>query len=323
MRRSFASLSLALIALAGCHTTPKPKPSVPAELAWAYPAAPVGPFPDPGPPPYRVPGSNLSLTRAEIANSDLMRDWYPDSHPKPPPVVASGVRGAIACGACHLANGTGFIGAADIAGLPQAYIIEQIRAFRSGARGSAQPDRPDTVEMIKVARKIDDAHAADAAAYYSGLPRYARYRVIETDMVPGTHANHYGWLDLTPGAPAEPIKGRIIEVPEDVRRMFIGDDRTHVIDYVPKGAIASGQALVRSGGPGGLPCTSCHGSDLRGTGGTPGLAGRAATYLARQLWDIRTGARGGPSVASMQSVTANLTPTQIRDISAYLASCAP
>jgi len=53
------------------------------------------------------------------------------------------------------------------------------------------------------------------------------------------------------------------------------------------------------------------------------LAGRSAAYLTRQLWDIKTGARGGPSVALMQGVVANLEPGQIRDIAAYLASRDP
>jgi len=320
---TFASLTLALAALAGCHPAQRQAAEVDPELRWAYPRAPAGPFPDPGPGPYHVPGSQVSYTRAELADDGSMPDWYPGEHPAPPPVVAKGVNGSIACGACHLPNGAGFLGAPDLASLPPAYIVEQIRAFRSGDRRSAEQGRPGTQEMIKTAEKVDDDHALEAAAYYGAIARFPRYRVTETDRVPATRPNHYGWLDLVPGAPQEPIGNRIVEVPEDTRRMFMRDDRTQVIDHVPVGAIADGQVLVRSGGPGDQACTSCHGSDLRGTGGTPPLAGRSAAYLARQLWDMKTGARGGPSVALMQNVTANLTPRQIRDIAAYLASRAP
>lgn len=323
-RRSFVSLSLALIALAGCHPASKPKPSVPAELAWAYPHAPPGPFPDVGPEPYHVPGSALSFTQAQILDDRNPPDWFPGEHPAPPQIVAHGhAGGPTPCAACHFANGEGFLGGADLAGLPASYIIEQVREFRAGSRASAQADRADTLEMIKVAKQVGDADLAAAAAYFSALPRNPRVRVVETEIVPVTRPNHYGWLDLVPGGGTEPIKGRIIEVSEDPRRLFVADSHVGIVDYVPQGALASGQALVRSGGPGGLSCTSCHGVTLRGVGGTPQIAGRSAAYVARMLWDIKTGARGGPSVALMQSVTANLTPEQIRDIAAYLASRDP
>ena len=55
----------------------------------------------------------------------------------------------------------------------------------------------------------------------------------------------------------------------------------------------------------------------------PPLAGRPAAYLARMLWDIRTGARGGPTVAQMRTPTRSLTPAQITDLVAYFASLKP
>jgi len=292
MRQSLASLSIALIALAGCHPAQKPKPSVAAELAWAYPQAPGHSFPDPGPGPFHLPDSNLTFTKAQIDDDAHVVDWHPQEHPRMPPVVSSSDgHGSTPCGACHMPNGVGFLSPPDLAGLPAAYIVEQVRAFRSGDRTSSQANWPASHEMTEVAKHVGDPALRQAASYFSALPRTARYRVIESDTVPATKPDHYGWHDLVPGAPV--------------------------------GAIANGQALVRSGGPGGLPCTSCHGSDLRGTGGTPPLAGRSAAYLARQLWDIKTGARGGASVALMQNVAANLTPDQIRDIAAYLSSRDP
>jgi cytochrome c553 len=92
---------------------------------------------------------------------------------------------------------------------------------------------------------------------------------------------------------------------------------------VPKGAIARGEALVQTGGPGGQPCAMCHGADLKGMGNVPPLAGRPAPYLGRMLWDIRTGARKGPTVALMQTPARNLTAAQIVDITAYLSSRKP
>lgn len=323
MRRTFASLCLVLTTLTGCHPAQKPKPSVPNELAWAYPQGAKGPPFDPGPGPFQLPGSAATYTKAALYDDSHMVDWYPGDHPQAPAAVATGVQGSTPCAACHMANGAGFLAAPDLAGLPTAYIAEQARAFRNGDRRSSRHGWIAAQEMIDTANKVGDADLAAAATYFSGLHRTARYKVVETDSVPATTADRYGWHDPVPGGKSEPIAGRIIELPEDLNRILLIDDHARILAFVPTGAVASGQALVRSGGPGGLPCTSCHGSDLRGTGGTPPLAGRSAAYLARQLWDIKTGARGGPSVALMQGVTANLMPGQIRDIAAYLASRDP
>jgi cytochrome c553 len=266
----------------------------------------------------------LTFTPAQILDDSNPVDWFPAEHPVPPPIVAhGGPNGPTPCASCHFANGEGFLGGADIAGLPAAYIIEQVHEFRDGRRASAQVDRPDTVEMIKTAKTVSEDDLAVAAAYFSALPRTKRVRVVETDTVPKTRPNHYGWLDLAPDGGIEPINGRIIEVSEDPKHLFLADSHVGIVDYVPKGAIASGRALVRSGGPGGMACTSCHGANLHGTGGTPPIAGRSAAYVARMLWDIKTGARGGAAVSLMQGPAGQLDATQIRDISAYLASLDP
>ena len=322
----FTSLAMlaAIAALTACSQQPKAKPAPSPELAWAYPHAPKGPFPDVGPEPYHVPGSALTFTTAQILDDGNPVDWFPAEHPAMPQIVAHGrPDGVTACSACHFANGEGFLGSADIAGLPAPYIIEQVHEFRDGRRVSAQMDRPDTVEMINTAKRVDEDDLTAAAAYFSALPRTKRVRVVETDTVPKTRPNHYGWLDLAPDGGTEPINGRIIEVSEDPKHLFLADSHIGIVDYVPKGAIASGLVLVRSGGPGGMACTSCHGANLHGTGGTPPIAGRSAAYVARMLWDIKTGARGGAAVSLMQGPAGQLDPTQIRDIAAYLASLDP
>ena len=126
-----------------------------------------------------------------------------------------------------------------------------------------------------------------------------------------------------PGGAPEPIAGRIIEVPEDTVRMFRGDPHLGIVDYVPLGAVERGRTLVRSGGPGEQACTSCHGAELGGAGAAPPLAGRAPTYLARMLWDIKTGARHGGAVSQMQAPAKGLNEAQITDVVAYLGSRAP
>ena len=301
------------------------KHGIPAGLAWAYPRSDKPGFvPDAPPGPQRLPGSAIVLTKAPATDDENPPDWFPVEHPRPPFVVAhSRAPGVQACAACHLFSGEGFLAAPDLAGLPSAYITQEVREFRSGRRTSAEAGRPDAHEMIIEAQRVSDPELAQAAAYFSALPRRTWAHGSETDTVPVTRPSHYGWLYEVPGGGFEPIGARIIELPADVRRMFLPDPHVGVVDYVPKGAVARGAALVRTGGKSGLSCASCHGADLKGQGAAPPLAGRAASYLARMLWDMKTGARGGPAVAPMLAEVAALNESDITNITAYLASRTP
>lgn len=294
-------------------------------LAWAYPQGKTTAFkPLPAGAIIRIPGSRLVFTGAQVTEDYAPVDWFPASHPAPPAIVARDPkRKSTPCASCHFYNGRGFIGSADLAGLPAGYIVAQVKAFRSGSRRSAQADRDDTLEMIKVAKAVSDADLAEAARYFSRLPRRQAARVIETATVPKTFPDKYGWLDLAPGGGREPTGARIIEVSEDLDRMLRRDDSVGLIDYVPVGAIARGRAIVASGGGAKQPCAACHGAKLEGSGSFPPLAGRPAAYLARAIWDIRSGARHGPAAEPMRAITRGLAPAQIVDVAAYLASRKP
>jgi cytochrome c553 len=294
----------------------------PAGLDWAYPRADK-PEDLPAPPPglSRIPGAAQAFTQAQLTDAANPADWFPAEHPAPPTIVAHQAPGKpTPCAECHLYNGQGFLAAASLAGLSRPYILEQIKAFRTGARTSAEHGRFDTLEMIKVARGLTDEDAAKAAAYFAALRPRPWVRVVETETVPLTRPSYFGWLETVPGGATEPIGHRVIELPEDWSRMILQDPHSGIIDYVPTGALARGAALVHSGGPGGEACRSCHGGRLRGSSIAPPLAGRSAAYLARMLWDMKTGARGGAAVALMRKPSARLTEDQITDIAAYLAS---
>jgi cytochrome c553 len=309
-------------ALAACSPS-RPTPPGPG-LAWAYPTSAEGYEMPAGTGPFRVPGSMLTFSQSQVNDDENPVDWFPSDHALPPFVVShQRPNGATPCAECHLHNGHGFLGAADLNGLTASYIVEQVKAFRSGERRSAQPDRPDTNEMIKVAKRVSDPDLEAAAAYFAALPRQPRLRVIESGDVPVTKPDKYGWLDLVPGAGREPIGARVIEVSEDTRNGLLGDDHVNFIDYAPVGSVGRGEALVRTGGPGGQPCRSCHGPDLRGVGDVPPLAGRSAPYLARMLWDIKSGARTGSTVAPMQTPVRGLTDGDIVNVTAYLAALRP
>jgi len=325
MRGGWVRIKAAMLAGAAVFATALAGCDPPRPLAWAYPRADKpGPLPEAPPGLQHVPGSAITLTKAQVDDDLNPPDWFPQAHPAPPAIVAHGRHGGpTPCAECHLMNGEGFLGAPSLAGLPAAYIIQQVREFRSGRRVSSEPGRPATGEMIKVARTVSDPELASAAAYFAALRPASWVRMVETDTAPATRPDFYGWLDLVPGAPPEPIRGRIIEAPEDTARMILEDPHSGIVDYVPKGAVARGEALVRTGGAGGQPCAGCHGADLKGAGEAPALAGRAPTYLARMLWDIRTGARKGPTVAPMTTPASGLSEGDITNVVAYLGSLKP
>jgi cytochrome c553 len=127
-----------------------------------------------------------------------------------------------------------------------------------------------------------------------------------------------------PGAGTEPLGKRIIEVPMDVERTELRDSSSGFIAYVPLGSVRRGEALVRTGNDGRtIRCSICHGSDLRGLGGVPPIAGRSPSYLMRQLYDIKYGGRRGVDTELMREPLARLSGDEMLWIVAYLASLPP
>ena len=314
--QSSVLILLALLTLPGCA-----RRSPPHELAWAYPHAPRNSLPSAPAGVSHVPGSPLAFSKAQLDDELNPVDWRPASHPAPPAIVAHGrPEGPTPCAACHLFTGQGNFATPDLAGLPDAYIIAQVHAFRDGERRSADPARADTREMIEVARRVGEPDLRAAAAYFSALPRHPGVRVLESAFAPAVRPLYWGAFLQVPERPPEPIGRRIIEVPADAQRAPLGDSDVGIVDYAPPGSVARGRTLALLGGGAGQPCAGCHGPDLRGTALAPPLAGRSAPYLARAIWDIRTSARHEAAAAPMRPVARGLSPGQITDLAAYLAS---
>ncbi len=317
---------LALALAAGGFSLGAAPTAIPPALAWAYPVASPGTPPtDEGPGPFRTPAGAL-VTRAQLeAMARTLPDWAPGEHPPAPAIIRGPLPkdGPSPCAECHGLAGMGGVNLPDLAGLPAPYIEEQLHAFRSGARDSSSPHWLATSLMIAEARSLSEAQIRQAAAYYAATPRRPRMQVIETDVAPATRIERFGWL-YRAGTGVQPLNGRVIEVPSSLVQVALWDPALKQIVYAPKGAIARGEAVARSGGGAGQPCAACHRADFRGMAGDgPPLAGRDPSYLARMLWDIHTGARRGPSVALMQRPAQGLTPRQITDVSVYLASLKP
>jgi cytochrome c553 len=72
-----------------------------------------------------------------------------------------------------------------------------------------------------------------------------------------------------------------------------------------------------------VQCSTCHGPDLKGIGPIPGIAGRSPTYIVRQLYDFKHGARAGIGSALMKDSVDKLALEDMIDLAAYAASLAP
>ena len=275
------------------------------------------------PAPRTVPGSRLSLTAAQTRDAFNPPDWHPDAHPPMPAPVAHGRRPELrACGFCHLVNGQGRPENASLAGLPAAYIIQQMADFKSGDRKSAEPRMGPPNAMIQDAKAANDEDITSAAAYFSSFPYKKWVRVVEAKDVPRTRIA--GSMHVPTNDGAEPLGQRIIEMPEDLRRTELRDGSSGFVAYVPVGSIAKGEALVKTGGSGRtVACATCHGADLKGLGPVPPLAGRSPSYAVRQMFDMRQGVRKGPWSALMKAAVEKLTIDDMIAIAAYTASREP
>jgi len=333
----FQSLTIALIAgaffLASAASSQAPSTNS-SSLSepppyWAFAVnPPASPSDSPAKPddgtPLHVPGSRLAFTNSQVHDYFNVPDWHPSSHPPMPDIVAHGRAPEVyACAYCHLPNGQGRPENSSLAGLPAAYIVQQLTDFKSGARKSSDPDLLPVSKMISFETKTTDAEIQSAAAYFSTLKPKPWIRVVEAKFVPKTHVA--GWM-LVVSTPheMESIGDRIIETPENLDRTELRDDASPFLAYVPPGSLKRGRALVTTGANGKtISCSTCHGPNLKGLKNVPSIAGRSPSYIVRQLYDMQSGARAGANSQQMKPVVANLSLEDIIAIAAYTSSLEP
>ena len=289
--------------------------------AWAYPVNPPGfkPPPDDGK-PRQVADSSASYTVPQTRDRFLAPDWHPGDHPQMPDIVARGRKPDVfACGFCHRADGPGGPENAGLAGLSVAYIKQQMADFKNGLRKTSVPERGPPQLMIALAKAASDEEVQAAAEYFAALKPSPLIKVVETPTVPKTYVAGWFLADASSGE-REPIGSRIIEVPEDVVQFENRDARSRFIAYVPPGSIKQGEDLAAGAA---TPCIVCHGPGLKGLADVPGIAGRSPSYIARQLYDFKHGARAGSGSGLMKPVVETLTPDNMLALAAYAASLPP
>jgi cytochrome c553 len=281
------------------------------------------PAPDDGS-PRRVPDSEAAFTLTQVRDLFFAPDWHPADHPPMPDIVARGREPDVfACGVCHRADGPGGPENSSLAGLPKAYIVQQMRDFKSGARTTSVPERLPSKLMIALAKGVTDAEVDAAAEYFAPLKQRANIRVVESDAAPKTYVTGWFLAAVTTGE-KEPLGQRIIEVPEDLQHFVSRDSRARFTAYVPLGSVKTGVALASTGANGKtIPCAGCHGADLKGVAAVPGIAGRSPSYMIRQLYDFKSGARAGKDSALMKPSVEKLTVEDMIALAAYAATLAP
>lgn len=291
---------------------------------WAYPWAPEVKLPVDDGVARRVPGSTATFSLTQIDDLFAAVVWHPTDHSAPPGVVALGRKPDLrACGSCHRADGAGGPENASLAGLPAAYIVQQMLDYKSGARKFSGPQRGPSLLMVAAAKAMTDEDIRVAADYFSAQKLNAFYTVVEASSVPKTFVNR-NFVTRSLGNETETLGQRIVEIPEDEVQFKHRDPRSRFIAYVQPGSIAKGEALVKAGGSGAtVACATCHGADLKGVGPIPGIAGRSPSYVVRQLYDIQQGTRAGAMSALMKPAVEKLTGDDMNAIAAYLATQQP
>jgi cytochrome c553 len=321
--RKFAPLLMMLsspVLAADAHVQNEAEPP-----AWAYPVNPPDfkPVPDDGTLKH-VPDSMAAYSLGQIRDLFMAPDWHPEDHAPMPDVVMHGRKpGVYACGVCHRADGPGGPENSSLAGLPTAYITQQMADFKSGARKTSVPQRLPPQAMTALSKAATDAEVAAAAAYFSALKPKQLIRVIETNTVPKSYVA--GWfLAAVNTGDTEPIGRRIIEVPEDLEQFEHRDTHSRFIAYVPVGSVQAGQTVAITGrGDKTIQCRTCHGPELKGVGAIPGIAGRSPSYIFRQLYDLKQGNRAGSGSVLMKHTVANLSDDDMLSLAAYTASLPP
>jgi cytochrome c553 len=309
------------------------------EPFWAYgfngpPSTQASKAPQRAPPPdtqtpLHVDGSTLSFTRAQITNYFEPADWFPAEHPPMPDIVAHGKKTAtppvIACALCHLPNGSGRPENANVTGLTYEYIVQQLQDFRKGARQSSDIRKTNTGLMAGFARNMSDEEMKTVATYFASIAAKPAARVLESETAPRTRPSGGLFIPVKgEGAATEALGERIIEVPEDEEQTEMRrNPHVRFIAYVPKGSLARGEILVRTGNGKVTPCATCHGADLHGLGPVPRIAGLSPSYIARQLYDMQTHHRAGLWMPLMAPVVANLNASDVLAAAAYLGSLQP
>ncbi len=128
-------------------------------------------------------------------------------------------------------------------------------------------------------------------------------------------------------APAKPARAGTEGLPGSKLRFSPAQiaDRTHAVDWRPGSHPPAPPIVMQGRGPGGMACGYCHLPAGEGRPENAALAGLPADYIARQVADMRSGARKpgkagwGPG-EFMQAVARAASPADVTAAARYFAA---
>lgn len=275
-----------------------------------------------------IPDSTEKFPLSRINDPFNPPDWRPAGHTPMPDVVAKGRKpDVMACAYCHTPSGQGRPENSALAGLPEAYIREQLLDYRAGRRKAVGPESYLPIQnMVKIAKAMNDQEIDEAAKYFSQQKLRRRVYMVESLRIP--RAENAAWIYVEHGG-TEDLGDRMLEVTQDLTRHERRDDRLEYLAYVPPGALNRGKSLALGGksrednSQRTVACTQCHLANLKGTDKIPPIAGRSPTYLLRQMLAFRNGVRVNENSVQMNAVVEKLTVPEMIDLVAYVSSLYP
>jgi cytochrome c553 len=270
-----------------------------------------------------IPDSDQKFTLARINDKFNAPDWNPAAHGPMPDIVAKGRKpNVIACAFCHTPTGQGRPENSALAGLPEAYIKEQLEAFRDGKRPPIGPEVyvPSHI-MQTVAEALTDEEIEASAKYFAQQKLARRHYVVEGINIPRAEPAFWVYKEVDG---TEDLGERLLEVAPDITRHERRDPKMQYTVYAPPGSLMRGKSLANTGDKGKTQiCSTCHLTRLEGTDKIPPIAGRSPTYLLRQLIAFKNGARTNEAAKQMDAVVEKLELEDMVALAAWVGSLYP
>ncbi len=249
---------------------------------------------------------------------------------------------AIQCVGCHGAQGEGVGAFPGLADKSAAYLIEEMRKYKSGLRQNPMmtplmqglSDR-DIEELAKYYAAMGGKSAAAPAAPAAAVSAVA----LLTAKCVGCHGEkgqgagtfpplagkEAGYLieqlsNYKSGVRQNPMMTPIAKAlsDDDIAKLAehyaaLGDGPVPAPASVAPSVDSATEQLTAK-------CVGCHGTQGQGVGTFPALAGKPAEYLVDQMNNYRSGVRDNPV---MTSIAKGLTGEQIEKLATYYSLLAP
>ena len=169
--------------------------------------------------------------------------------------------------------------------------MNQMADFKNGLRHTSDKNKANAWEMPVMAAALTPEETKQAAEYFAVDQVLPKNQGRRGDEVPKFAPNANNLFLPAAGSEKVPLGNRLVEMPNDPDdAQNLRNPHSPFTAYVPPGTLKKGEMLATTGGNGKtVRCDVCHGPGLRGLDPVPAIAGRQASYLARQMYDMQAG----------------------------------